>query len=132
MESARGLCFVLSVPCLISIFEFGVGPEKDPFAFGFSSEASLPVLSFSFLRSIRRAAFFASFSLRADSFCRFLNVSFPINSRFQLSLLTFDRPSRLSIPRTRPARVGYLHHREASHVQKTAEPDFLCTHEIMG
>ena len=130
-KNARGLCFLLSVPCLISIFEFGVGPETDPFDFGFFSGASLPVLSLSFLRSIRRAAFFACFSLRADSFCRFSNVSFPINSRFQLSLLTLTGlQDSVSFGRIRPVSLISIIGKQV--MSKTAEPDFLCTHEITG
>src|SRR5262245_39997563 len=57
-------------------FQFG--------CFGISSSSLVTALAFSFLRAMRRAAFFCFFSRRAVSFCRFLKVSLAIKPPFQL------------------------------------------------
>lgn len=61
-----------------------VGPERVVCAAGsgFSPSTLLSKMIFSFLLSSRRAIFFCCFSLRANSFCRFLNVSLAINAPF--------------------------------------------------
>src|SRR5215468_7109601 len=58
-----------------------------PFQFGcfvISSSSLVTALAFSFLRSMRRAAFFCFFSRRAVSFCRFLKVSLAIKNSFSV------------------------------------------------
>src|SRR5215470_17370949 len=61
---------------ILCLFQFG--------CFGISSSSLVTALAFSFLRSMRRAAFFCFFSRRAVSFCLFLKVSLAIKTPFQL------------------------------------------------
>src|SRR5215475_8805190 len=61
---------------LLCPFQFG--------CFGISSSSLVTALAFSFLRSMRRAAFFCFLSRRAVSFCLFLKVSLAIKTPFQL------------------------------------------------
>src|SRR5262249_3136206 len=63
---------------ILCLFQFG--------CFGISSSSLVTALAFSFLRSMRRAAFFCFFSRRAVSFCLFLKVSLAIKPPFQLGV----------------------------------------------
>src|SRR5215467_9743541 len=65
----------------------GPCPETDPGPIGTFSGGLPSVFARSFLRFMRRAAFFCCFSLRAISFCRFLNVSLAITAPFVRSEL---------------------------------------------
>lgn len=65
--------------------------------------------AFSFRRSIRRAAFFCCFSLRAHAFCRFLKVSIgpPCISVRQYSRVNFASPELVQPFRKHPRQISF-------------------------
>src|SRR5215510_13342965 len=79
---------------ILCLFQFG--------CFGISSSSLVTALAFSFLRSMRRAAFFCFFSRRAVSFCLFLKVSLALKTPFQLWTPPDQLPMRSTMHHEKP------------------------------